>query len=98
MAKIRLGSNLRAILKSRGVGLKELSRQTGIPYSTLHTWLSDRQPKDILKVKTLADFLGVNLDFLLFGEEEPSAIKAMLELPSSDDIMGVYEVIIRRRG
>src|SRR5690348_11139746 len=94
MAKICLGTNLRTILKSRDLSLKEISCHTGIPYSTLHTWLEDRQPKDVLKVKKLADYLGVSLDFLLFGE---SSSPKKTELPRSDDLAGIYEVIITRR-
>lgn len=92
---IRLGFALKAILRTRGLTLKEVSLNTGIPYSTLHTWLENRQPKDILKVKRLADYLGVGLSELLFGETEE--IDLAPGLPMKDTISGVYEVIVRKR-
>lgn len=94
MNGIRLGSNLKAILRSRGISLKKISAKTGIPYSTLHTWLQNRQPKDILKVKILADFLGADLEQLLFGDQ----VQATLDLPSKEqDFLGIFEVIVRRK-
>lgn len=96
---IRLGTTIRAHLKAKGFSLKWVSAQTGIPYSTLHTWLENRQPKDILKVKKLADFLGVGLHELLFGEGDAGLVATaeVPVLPSSDGLEGVYEVTIRRR-
>ena len=100
MSQIRLGTNLRSLLRARGLTLKKVSVQTGIPYSTLHTWLENRQPKDIVKVRALAAYLGVGLHYLLFGENEKLEVApAAIELPtrSVEDLSGVYEVIIRRR-
>jgi transcriptional regulator with XRE-family HTH domain len=99
MNHIRLGTNLKALLRARGLSLKKISAQTGIPYSTLHTWLENRQPKDIVKVKILAAYLGVGLHYLLFGENEKVAGAPAAELPrkDGDDWTGIYEVIIRRR-
>ena len=93
---IHLGQNLRAILKAKGYSLKALSARTGIPYSTLHTWLQNRQPKDIVKVKRLADHLGVTLQQLLFAEEGAGSLSKP-ELPRSDDLVGIFEVTVRRR-
>lgn len=95
---IRLGTNLKALMRQRGISLREISVQTKIPYSTLHTWLENRQPKDIVKVKALADFLSVSLHYLLFGEDEKIGLLANeLPRPGLEGLAGVYEVIIRRR-
>ena len=99
MNPIRLGNSLKVLMRARGLTLKKVSAETGIPYSTLHTWLENRQPKDILKVKLLADYLEVGLHFLLFGEEDKRPGRAVFELPhrGQADLAGVYEVIVRRR-
>lgn len=94
---IRIGQTLKNLLRSKGLSLKQVSVQTGIPNSTLHTWLENRQPKDILKVKRLADFLGVSLHELLFGVKELAPL-GELRLPAREDLVGEYEVVIRRRG
>jgi transcriptional regulator with XRE-family HTH domain len=95
---IRLGTVLKSILKSRGLSLKQVSVQTKIPYSTLHTWLENRQPKDIVKVKRLAVYLRVDLDFLLFGESESKPFESNLKLPERENLVGVFEITIRRKG
>lgn len=98
---VRLGTNLKHILKARRLSLKQISDETQIPYSTLHTWLENRQPKDIVKVKVLADYLEVDFNQLLFGESEVLPTKQItrvnLAVPGNDPIEGVYEVTIRKR-
>jgi hypothetical protein len=121
---IRLGTNLKAILNAQGLSLKKVSADTGIPYSTLHTWLENRQPKDICKVKVLCDYLRVDLDQLIFGDHlcrpnhngAPHAATGAnhgnpadhpngrvrgssieVNLPNSENMEGIYEVIVRRR-
>jgi transcriptional regulator with XRE-family HTH domain len=99
MSTIRLGTNLKNILRQRKLSLKQISADTGIPYSTLHTWLENRQPKDVIKVKVLADYLDVSFSELLFGESETGGEKNQFLLPLSGNgnLEGVYEVIIRKR-
>ncbi|NJL25833.1 MAG: helix-turn-helix transcriptional regulator [Calothrix sp. SM1_5_4] len=101
MASIRLGTNLRAVLEQKRLSLKQVSAQTGIPYSTLHTWLENRQPKDILKVKRLADYLQTSLTELLFGEPEGVSLHSTTRptLPGHSEfgIEGTYEITIKRR-
>jgi transcriptional regulator with XRE-family HTH domain len=95
---ICLGSVLKSLLKKRRVSLTTVSRETGISYSTLHTWLGNRHPKDVVKVKKLADYFGVTLHELLFGEPDgraPSQIN--LSLPSADLLIGTFEVTVRRK-
>lgn len=90
---IRIGQNLKAAIKARRLTLKSLSRLVGIPYSTLHTWCDNRQPRDIVKVKRLCDYLGVDLDAFLFGDGAPAHHE---DLPSGEGIEGSYELIIRK--
>ena len=96
---IRLGTNLKILMSARRLSLKRVSTEARIPYSTLHTWLENRQPKDIVKVKQLCDYLKVGLHELLF-EEVSAAVRASSETLPEPDLFfeGVYEVIVRRRG
>jgi transcriptional regulator with XRE-family HTH domain len=95
---ICLGSALKSLLKKKRVSLTTVSRETGISYSTLHTWLGNRHPKDIVKVKKLADYFGVSLHELLFGEPDGRAFHQInLALPSADLLIGTFEVTVRRK-
>ncbi len=60
-----ISSNLRKLIRQRGVTLSEVSHATGVPRSTLGEWSTGRAPRlgpEILKV---AKYLGVSLESLI---------------------------------
>ena len=59
-------------LEKRGLNANSLSKKSGIPRSTIYSWLSGSYPdsRTIYSVKTLADFFGVSLEYLLFEAKE----------------------------
>ena len=65
-----IGKVLSKIIKDRRLTLKEISKATGVPSTTLAEWQSNRTPKNPAQVKAVANFLGVSLHFLFFGEED----------------------------
>ncbi len=89
---------MKRVLLIQRKSFKEVSRDTGIPYSTLHTWLDNRQPKDILKTKLLADYLGITLHQLLFDQLDSRDDKAREQIPHEGNnlIQGVFEIIVRK--
>lgn len=106
-AGIRLGTNLKVLMNRLGLTLKQLSHETGIPYTTLHTWLESRQPRDVVKVKILAEHFHLSLDELLFTNlnlqpdergGDATTFRSRLEglggTPSQ--IEGEYQITIRR--
>lgn len=64
-----IGQRLQAAIKSKGLKYTDVSRATGIPYSTIQNYLVDsRKPSaDILIM--LATGLNFSLDWLLLGVE-----------------------------
>lgn len=100
MYEIKIGHVLKRILKEQRRTLKETSKETGIPYSTLHTWYENRQPKDIIKAQKLADYLGVALHTLLFdrwdNHEKKSNIQWDEILNNEDVLKGIFEVVIKK--
>ena len=68
--KTEFKTNLRAILDSLGLTVKELSGRTGIPKGTLDCYLGARAsmpPADI--AARIADALGVTVEYLVDGQE-----------------------------
>lgn len=69
------GARLRRLRESKGVGLRELSRRTGLGVSTLHQWEAGKRwegkapPGD--DVRRLAEALGIGLETLLVGDGLP---------------------------
>jgi DNA phosphorothioation-dependent restriction protein DptG len=101
MLEIKIGQVLKRLLKEKRTNLKEVSRETGIPYSTLYTWQENRTPKDILKAQLLASHLGITLHELLFDQkdrrDEPKKPEP-LEEGASDFFKGRFEVnVVMRR-
>jgi transcriptional regulator with XRE-family HTH domain len=95
MAKIRLGENLKILLRAHRLSLRELSQNTSIAYSTLYTWMEDRIPSDLVKVHNLAQYFNLKIDELLFAD-------LMQPIPSTpftfegQPIEGTYEVKIKK--
>lgn len=98
MSEIKIGHVIRRTLKDLRLTLKQVSRATDIPYSTLHTWHENRQPKDILKAQKLAEFFGMSLNRLLFDQEDPYEKQQPQKTEKSTigTLVGSFEVVIRR--
>lgn len=54
----------------RGVTDYRVSVETGIPASTFSDWKSGRSAPKIEKMKMIADFFGVSVDYFLGGADE----------------------------
>ncbi len=57
----------------KGVKDSEVSRATGIPYSTLSDWKSGRYTPKVDKLMKLADYFGVAIEELLKDESKVTA-------------------------
>jgi transcriptional regulator with XRE-family HTH domain len=96
---ITLAKNLKAILKTQGLTSSSLSRACGIPNTTLSNWLSGQPPKNVLQLKTVAEFFDLTIEELTFGEKpkQLSEPKSILKEFVEDEIYaGKYEVVLRR--
>lgn len=91
---IRIGTTFKRALEEKRYSIKEVSRATGVPNSTLSEWLNNRTPKNPEQVKRVAKFLGVSLHFLLFAEEDSE--EPLHKLLKEDLFNGTFEINIRR--
>lgn len=80
-----------AVLDEKNISVSELSRQTGIPKSTLHSWIKGRSPnlEQLLKV---SNFLNVTLDYLASGKKSKG--EALLYRMVLEE--GAFEIIIKK--
>lgn len=53
------------LLKKKGVTVYEVSKQTGVSASTLSDWKAGRYTPKVEKLKKLADYFGVNIEYFL---------------------------------
>jgi transcriptional regulator with XRE-family HTH domain len=90
-----LKKQLEHLIKIRGLTASELSRKSGVSKQVVSLWLGGAKPKNIDQVKSIADTLGVTLDYLLFGTEEKTA-NGLDTFMGDEWFGGVFEVKFRR--
>ncbi len=63
-----LSKNLRLLMTEFGINLKQLSKKTGIPYTTLQNYTRKINIPDALNLMKIASVFGVSINWLLTGE------------------------------
>lgn len=53
------------LIKQKEVSVYKVSKETGIPQSVLSDWKRGRSTPKLDKLKTLADYFGVSIDYFL---------------------------------
>lgn len=89
--QIKLAENLKKLMASKNMTVTSVSRQIGMNKSTLHNYCNGVVPRNLLKIKELADLLNVSLTELIFGLESGSKV-----LNLDDGIEGRFEITIKR--
>jgi transcriptional regulator with XRE-family HTH domain len=89
-----IGKILSKIIQDRRLTLREISKATGVPATTLAEWQANRTPKNPEQVRAVARFLGVSLHFLLFGEEDQE--EPIQKILKEDLFQGTFEISIKR--
>ncbi|MFZ4404544.1 MAG: helix-turn-helix domain-containing protein [Pseudobdellovibrionaceae bacterium] len=92
--KTQIGHVLSTIIQERRLTMKEISKATGVPATTLAEWQTNRTPKNPNQVKAVAKFLGVSLHYLLFGEEDSE--EPMQKILKEDFFAGTFEISVKR--
>ncbi|MFM6930360.1 MAG: helix-turn-helix domain-containing protein [Bdellovibrio sp.] len=92
---MELKSILRKLIKEKGLTVASLSRGAKVPVQTLHGWLHGVEPKSIRQLKSVADYLDVDLDYLCFGIRQ-KVDRDKIEKFEDEINAGVFEVVLRR--
>jgi lambda repressor-like predicted transcriptional regulator len=96
LMEVKIAIVMNRMMKEKKLSIKELSRLSGVPSSTLHEWLNLRIPKSPVQVKKVANVLNVSLDHLLFDEQEALKPVPIQDLMTDDTVSGVFEITIKR--
>lgn len=86
---------LRKIIREKGLTIVGLARGSKVPAQTLHGWLQGTEPKSIRQLKSVADYLDVDIDYLCFGNK-PKSENNKIERFEDEINAGVFEVVLRR--
>lgn len=92
MDQMKLDKNLKKMMESKKLSLKNLSDHVGVPSSTIHGWLNGAAPKSLVDLKKIADFFKVSIDELCFGVPEKS-VHVVRERVVGD--LGTVELVLR---
>lgn len=88
-----LAKNLKQLLEEREITVGALAKATGVPKSTLATWLSGRTP-DLIQLDKVAQYLGTSIEALAFGRSQEDMLSQLIEKVSVHT--GLYEFSIKK--
>jgi len=91
------GLVLESLMRERNLSVRALAKELKLPHKTVAEWIgaSGRVPRHPESLKKLAEYFGVSIHYLLFGEQDPhnfiSDVLDKTELHS-----GLYEITIKK--
>ena len=74
--------------------LAQLSRLSGVPKTSLSDWVAGGNPRDLNKVKMVADVFKITVDQLCFGDGVN--VSEPIEKHLDEIHAGIFEVILRK--
>lgn len=96
---MNLRAQLKIYLERSGMTATKLSKNSGVPNTTISDWLAGRQPRNLDQVKRVAEALGTSIDHLVFGvgfeAGTPKAV-SLDEIISDQWMEGTFEIKLRR--
>jgi len=97
--RMNLKHQLALYIELRQTTLSKLARASGVPKTTIHSWITNGKVGKMEQIKAVADALEVSLDHLVFGsgqDEESAKITELDALLGDTWISGLFEVKFRR--
>lgn len=94
---MKLKTNLKLHLASKGLTAAELSRVSKVPKATISDWLSGRSPKNLSQLKSVANILETTIDNLAFGSFSESSSTPHFSFQDSKlTALGTYDVFLKK--
>lgn len=91
-----LGKTLKQILERKSISIKKLSEDTGIGLSTIKDWANGASPRDLDGLRTVSRYLGVSLEFLIWGTEDDRPHRSPEEILAETIFDGCLKVSVSR--
>jgi len=97
--EIKIAYVLERVLRSKPhLNLKRISAATNVPYTTLHGWTENREPRKIHQVMRVADYLKLDMKELIF-DIKPEKKEIASQLPKNlihEPFSGKFEVTFKK--
>lgn len=92
---MEFAKTLKTILRQKAKTTGDLAKEINVSPKTINDWLTGRTPRDLDAVRKCAEYLGVSVHFLLYGEDDRlNLIEQVLE--KTEIHTGLYEISIRK--
>jgi len=95
---MNLKHQLKLYLSVQGITASELARTTKIPKQSISDWLAGTSPRDLALLKKVADYFGITIDHLVFGDGLQISVTVENEKNADSHqnwIEGIFEVKFR---
>ena len=92
--KLKIAQTLSYILDSRRLTIKEISKATGVPMSSISGWKKDNRSPHAEQAAKVARHLGVTVHYLLFGEEDHE--EPLQKILKEDFFSGTFEITVKK--
>ncbi len=87
---------LALLIEEKGTSMSSVSKETGIPRSTLHNYLLGTEVP-LSKLVILADYFNCSLDHLVRGIEHSNQNPVVEVIQAEIRSKGLYEIVIRKK-
>lgn len=94
MKKLKISEVFTALLEESKVSLREISKQTKVPVSSLSEWKKNNRNPNAEHVARVADFFGCSVHYLLFGNEDPS--EPIQKIMKEEFFKGTFEITVKK--
>jgi len=92
------GNNIKGLLKEKNLSVRAFAKKINKPQKTVQEWINgdnNRIPRDPNDLKTIANYFGCSVHFLLFGEEDPKSLLGEI-LEKTTVHSGLYQIEIKK--
>jgi transcriptional regulator with XRE-family HTH domain len=72
---VTMGNNIRTLRKAAGLTMKQFGSMMGVSESTISLYETEKVEPDISMLKKMAEYFGVSIDALLYGNSENKKIQ-----------------------
>ena len=96
--KVKLSQVIQREMKSRGISVTSLARETSIPRTTIFDWTSGKLPsaKNIHHLGTLSDYFSISLNELLFDIKDKNNEQEILFSSTFRDENHQYRLVVEK--
>lgn len=92
--KLQIDKALTELLKSKGITLRELSKHTGVPLSSLSEWKKNNRNPNAEHLSTISMFFGCSVHYLLYNQDDPA--EPIQKILKSELFQGTFEITLKK--